>query len=240
MFGASVEKISDAMDGIFRQIDFTQEPVSVVDDILNLHIYQLLVRYKDPVQGTRSLILMFTQKRWCVADQGNSLSFMSASPLETVANTILPYGTSGSDVTGLWTNPTENRNVEIQTALSFDNNPFINKRIIRIGIAQSVTTSGGQVNVTLDSENGSSPFSETIGSVYTWFNANQQSFQWKNTNSANFNFTSSGGFGYIYNGENNQSGIYIGATLSGMFNGYNLHAITLEYQTGAMFASRNT
>ena len=246
VFGSSVEKISDTMDGIFRGIDFSQEPVACVDDVLNLHTFQLLVKYNgtlDPVGGgTQSLILMFNQKRWCVADQGTSMKFFVSAPVGVVTNnnTVVPYGTSSNDITSLWSNSTSLRDVVVQTALSFDDNPFINKRAIRMGVSQSISTSGAQINISLDTENGSNAFSEGIGTTYTWLNMNGVSYVWKNTTPATYTWLGSGssGFNYLTSGVTG-SGIYLGATFSGSFNGYNLHAITLEYQTSALFVSNN-
>jgi hypothetical protein len=244
VFGASVEKISDTMDGLFRGIDFSQEPVGIVDDLLNLHTYQLLVRYNgalDPsVSAPENLIIVFTQKRWCVADQGTSMTFIVNAPLATIYNNNQdsPFGTSGNDLTELWINNTSPRNVVIQSSLSYDENPFINKRAIRMGIAQSVSTSGSQLTVSLDTENGSNTFSEALGFEFTWLNANNVSYLWKNSLNQTFYFVGGSGFDYLTSGVTG-SGIYLGATLTGQLYGYNAHAITIEYQTGALFASRN-
>jgi hypothetical protein len=237
LLGASVEKISDPMDGIFQNIDFTQPPVAFVDDVLNLHTYQLLVKYNDPL-GARSLIQVFQQKKWCVSSQGNSLIYAVSAPIGTQTHSIIPYGTSGSDVTALYTDTSTGRAVTVQTALSPDQNPFINKRAIRIGVAQFATVSGGTLNISLDSENSSNTVSETVGAQFVWFNVNNQQYQWKNSLNQNFAFSATGRFSYLYSSIEG-SGLYLGASLTGTFNGYNLHAITIEYQTGALFASRN-
>jgi hypothetical protein len=49
VFGTSVQKISDDLDGIWPLIDFSQQPQSAVMDINSVHNIGFLVRYNDPV-----------------------------------------------------------------------------------------------------------------------------------------------------------------------------------------------
>ena len=49
IFGASVEKISDPMDGVFQKVNFAIAPLSAgVIDLNNIHTFALLVQYQDP------------------------------------------------------------------------------------------------------------------------------------------------------------------------------------------------
>lgn len=240
VFGASVEKISDPMDGIFRLVDFTQEPTAIVDDLFNLHTYQLLVKYKDPNLGTRSLILVFQQKRWCVVNAGRNVQHMMAAPLTTNPNTqITPYMTSSNDITAMYVDFTTPQPIILQTALSFDGNPFINKRALRAGIGQTITTLGGTLNISLDTEVNSNPFSVNVNNVFTFLNANNQPFSFLNSGAQTFQWIlGNPGFQYVMQTVEG-SGIYLGMSVTGSFSGANFHSFGIEYQTGALFVSNN-
>jgi hypothetical protein len=84
VLGSSVQKISDDMDGIFKRIDFTQQPQAALADTNNIHNITWLVRYIDPLSTTRSIMLTFTGKKWFVISQGDSLkAITTASTLAT-------------------------------------------------------------------------------------------------------------------------------------------------------------
>ena len=62
VFGSSVQKLSGDMDGIWKLVDFTQVPQGALADINAIHNAVFLVRYKDPLSSTRSIMLAFDGK----------------------------------------------------------------------------------------------------------------------------------------------------------------------------------
>src|SRR5215469_523050 len=77
VFGASVQKVSDDLDGIFQAVDFTQAPSSALNDLNNIHCYLLLLKYNDPLSTPRSIIVVFQQNKWFVVSQGSLLAITS-------------------------------------------------------------------------------------------------------------------------------------------------------------------
>ena len=116
VFGSSVEKISGDMDGIFQNIDFSQEPCAAVNDINNIHTYLLLVKYNDTLLGTRSIILSQTDRKWFVISQGNSIKYISTVVIKGVTET---FSTSGNDVTQILKDSTTPISITVRTALFF-------------------------------------------------------------------------------------------------------------------------
>lgn len=47
IYGSSIQKISDDLDGLFMKVDFAVEPSAAVFDLNNLHCYGLLLQYLD-------------------------------------------------------------------------------------------------------------------------------------------------------------------------------------------------
>lgn len=230
IFGASVEKISDNMDGIFRAVDFTQAPVSAVNDISNIHTYLLLVKYKDPATGPRALILGFMNKKWFVMSQGNGVTYIATAIIGGVTET---FATSGADVTQILQNTSTPVPYKIITALSHHREPLMGKRVIRAGVAQ--TASGpSDMMMTVQSEKASAQFSAAAANVITLINNLGQQVIPINNSLAPVTLVATG-FALFREGAQSCSGIWLGATLTGTLNGIVINQIALQYQDGTLW-----
>lgn len=166
VFGSSVQKISDDLDGIFKLIDFSQSPQAAILDLNNIHSIAYLVRYRDPLSTTRSLLLIFNGKKWWTAAQGNSLVTMATSALLSTGKTQI-YGSSGTDVTALFADATIPVAFKWQSSLTHHGNAVQRKKIIRAGFAVTMGANGTVV-MTTESDEGSNTYNKT---VKTGFNA---------------------------------------------------------------------
>lgn len=234
VFGSSVEKISDDMDGVFQALNFSQIPCAAVNDINNIHCYLLLASYKDPTLGTRAIIMAYMNKKWFVISQGNGLIFMTTVVINGVTET---FATSGDDVTQIIQNEAAPVDILLRTALTSHGNPIQGKRVTRYGVAQLVTADNN-LTLLVESENGTQAIGYSTLQNVTWVNNTGQLVQWQNNSGANVNFF---GPGYIYQtGQATVSGAYIGATLSGSVSNYALNAIMLEFEGRDLFGSSTT
>lgn len=234
VFGSSVEKISDAMDGIFQATDFSQLPVAAVNDINNIHVYLLLLKYKDPVEGPRSIMISYMNKKWFVVSQGNGIKYIATA---IVNGTTQTFATSGGDITPILKDQNTNVNIILKTALSSHGNPVQGKHMLRFAVAQLITANNN-LTLLLESENGSQVVGYNTTLNVTWSNNVGEQVQWKNNSSVNVNFY---GPGYVYiPGMAGQAGAYLGATLSGSVSNYALNAIMLEYELTQLFGSATT
>lgn len=154
VFGSSVQKISDDLDGIFRLIDFTVEPQAALADINNIHHIIFLVRYRDPVAGPRSIMLAFNGKKWFVISQGNNV--VSVVNVSTLASGLVQtFASSGSDITQILENPNAAVPFKLVTSLTHHGNAVQNKKILAGGLAVTLANGPGVLHVTYDTENGS-------------------------------------------------------------------------------------
>jgi len=200
ILGSSVQKISDDLDGIFPLIDFTQEPQAAIIDINGIHHIAFLVRYKDPLSSTRSILLVFTGKKWFIVSQGNSIvSIATASTL--ASGKTQTYTSSGQDITQICSSVTGAVSFKLQTALTHHGNDVQRKKITHAGFSATGPSGGGSITLTADTDNGSVSYTPTLVS--------------------GFQFA-----GFSADG----SGEYLGITITGTLAGFTMVNCSLEYQ----------
>jgi hypothetical protein len=164
VFGSSVQKISDDLDGIFNLIDFTQAPQAAISDINHIHNVMFLVRYKDPLTSTRSIMLTFTGKKWFVVSQGDSIrTIVTASTL--ASGKTFPYASSGTDITNILADPTTAVAFIVRSALTHHGNAVQRKKVIRAGYAASILSSANIVMI-IDTDNGSQTYTRALITIF--------------------------------------------------------------------------
>ena len=224
IFGASVEKISDDLDGIFQQTDFTQPLEAALQDLRNIHCFLLLLRYKDPVLTTRSILCMFQEKKWYVVSQGTAIKSVCTVPLASSAQ-IETFASSGSDITQILQDPNTAVRWELQTALSAHGNLLQAKQALTGGVFGHGTT---DFTMTIDTENGSLSYALSFGSFVTWINNTGGTVVWVNNSGGIINWNASGhqlphkyvdGYGKV-----------LGMTLIGTSANTAIHVPAIEFQ----------
>ena len=226
IFGASVQKVSDDLDGIFQLIDFTQVPMGGLNDLRNLHCYLLLVRYRDPVAGTRSIICIFMNNKWFVVSQGNALTALTTAALAS-STEFETFASSGADVTQLLQDSTTAVPITLKTALTHHGNLIQRKKALRAGFAATVA-GGGVVTMAVESENGSLPYALSAAPAIIWVNNLSQPVQFQNNALQNVNFT---GNGFVFPScQADASGKFLGVTLTATLANFAVNAVAIEYQ----------
>lgn len=226
IFGATVNKISDDLDGIFQLIDFSVVPSAALNDINNLHCYLLLVKYNDPISGPRTIICTYQTNKWFITSQGNNM--LAICPIALLSTTQWEtFGSSGSDVSELLQSLTTNVAIRLITALTPHDNPIMAKQVIRSGI--QITSSIAQsVMMTVDTENGSNAYTFLVSSPITWVNNSGGAVQFQNNSLQNVNFVT-GGFKFPYQSTEGY-GKFIGNTVTGNNQQMAINAVANEYQ----------
>jgi hypothetical protein len=205
VFGSSVQKLSSDMDGIFELVDFSQQPQGSVADISAIHNAIFLVRYKDPLSSTRSIILAFDGRRWFVMSQGNSLVAIATSA-NLASGQYAVYGSQGQDTTNLLASRTTAVAFKYQTSLTHHGNAVQRKKIVRAGFAAALATGSGSVSMEMDTENGSQSYSVNV--------------------TAGFQSVAQTADG---------AGKYLGQTLTGTLAGFTITLSAIEFQEGPLW-----
>lgn len=245
IIGASVQKISDDLDGIFMRTDFSQEPCAALCDINNIHCYALLLRYEDPSnavvfgvqpQGApivRSLICVLQNRDWWVANQGMELiSIVSLALSET--NEVSIYGSSGDDVTPLLVDDNSSVTYILKTPLTAHGNIIINKQGIKAGVALSASVPQ-YLTMRVETEHKANSYTIKAARPIIWRNAQHDIITFTNNKSEEIEFMLGPGFTVPYHSVD-AYGHVLGATLFATSNNLSINAVLFEYMDADLWS----
>jgi hypothetical protein len=230
IFGATVQKISDDLDGIFQLTNFSQIPSAALNEISNIHCYLLLLSYNDPVAGQRAIICVYQTNKWFVVSQGSLLSICTV-PLATTTQ-FETFGSTGADVTQLLQNPANPVSIKLITSMTPHGNPIQNKQVIMSGICLTSTTAQ-TLNMTVDTENGTLTYSFSAANVMTWVNNGGQIVTFQNNSFTPVTFLT-GGFEFPFQSTEGY-GKFIGNTVTGSVMNLSINLIANEYQDASLW-----
>jgi hypothetical protein len=227
IYGASVEKVSDDLDGIFDAINFGQPICAAVADIRNIRCYLLLLRYNDPLEGPRSIIAVFQEKKWWIANQGANLQ-AAAAVFSSVTGTAVPYGSSGTDLSPLFRNPNGPVAFKLATALSAHGSIIQAKVAIRAGVLATVDGTA-TINMEVDAEQQASNYTLNFTAPpIIWVNNQSQAIIWINNLGQVVTWAGTGpSFQYSYV---NGYGKMLGLTITGTLANFSMNAAAIEYR----------
>ena len=231
LVGSTTSKISDPLDGVFPNIDFTYPIYAGQVLINNILCAAFNFRYYDAVftQSYRYIQAVFFEKKWFFTSQGNTLQYITSAP---VGGKINLYGTDGSVLYQLYANNTANVTSIIQTALMPMNDPIRDKQALKFGV--EVTTANSTIfTVTVDSQAGSSP-PYTLQNNVLWYNNLGVNLDWINNSSQVIYWLFSSGY-YLYKSDAQQWGKYLGLTLQSNSAAFVVNTFEFEHELRARF-----
>ena len=230
LVGSTTSKLSDSLDGIFPNIDFTKDVSGGQVLLNNILCAAFSFNYNDPVLGTNRVIqAVFFEKKWFLTSQGN-ITFVDSAPYQGKINL---YGVSGLNLQRLYSDNTANVSTSISTALLPMGDPIRTKQALKFAFEATNAGSGtATFGVTIDSERGSSP-AYTLYNTINWINNNQQTVIWTNNSSAPVAWIA-GGY-QLYKSDAQQWGKYIGMTITATSPQWILHGIEFEQELRARF-----
>ena len=231
LVGSTTSKISDPLDGVFPNIDFTYPIYAGQVLINNILCAAFNFRYYDAIftQSYRYIQAVFFEKKWFFTSQGNTLQYITSAP---VGGKINLYGTDGSALYQLYANNTANVTSIIQTALMPMNDPIRDKQALKFGV--EVTTANSTIfTVTVDSQAGSSP-PYTLQNDVLWYNNLGVNLDWINNSSQVIYWLFSSGY-YLYKSDAQQWGKYLGLTLQSNSAAFVVNTFEFEHELRARF-----
>ena len=231
LVGSTTSKISDPLDGVFPNIDFTYPIYAGQVLINNILCAAFNFRYYDAIftQSYRYIQAVFFEKKWFFTSQGNTLQYITSAP---VGGKINLYGTDGSALYQLYANNTANVTSIIQTALMPMNDPIRDKQALKFGV--EVTTANSTIfTVTVDSQAGSSP-PYTLQNNVLWYNNLGVNLNWINNSSQVIYWLFTSGY-YLYKSDAQQWGKYLGLTLTSNSAAFVVNTFEFEHELRARF-----
>ena len=232
LVGSTTSKLSDSLDGIFPNIDFSMPITGGQVLVNNILCAAFNFTYNDPTTTTptpRQVQAVFFDKKWFITSQG-SIDFVASVPVE---GTIRLYGVDNVDLYELYGNSTGAINSTIRTALMPLGDPIRTKQALKFGIEATLVQSA-TLNVTVDSETGSSPVYTLQNGNVTWINNQNQVIPWINNSSQTINWLLSSGY-FLYKSDAQQYGKYLGLTLTSNAAAFTVNTFEMEHELRVRF-----
>jgi hypothetical protein len=232
LVGSTTTKVSDALDGVFPNIDFTS-PVYAGQVLLN-NILCAAFNFKytgglGTSSSSRYIQAIFFEKKWFFTSAGSDLAYIASAPL---AGKINLYGTNGNSCVRLYADSTSNISSYVQTSLNPMKDPIRTKQALKVGI-EATLTNAAQLTVTVDSETGSST-PVLLGELVTWINNLSNVISW--TNNSSVVITWYGGGGYtLYKTDAQQWGKYLGMTVTSTGANFVINGFEYEHELRVRF-----
>jgi hypothetical protein len=221
LFGASVQKVSKALDGIFPDIDFTQEVSAGLAQIYNILCYAFSFTYNDE-NATRPIQALLFDGKWFLTSQG-ALTFIAPATQNGVQSL---WGTTGTDVRQLYANTTATISSTLQTGLYDLGNPIFDKQLIRAAVEWTAPTQA-EIDVQIDTETITERDTFSSDSAILWLNNSGAPVVWVNTATATISWISTGFV--LADGNFALIGKYLGATITSNSPGIAINGTLMEY-----------
>jgi len=231
LVGSTTTKLSSPLDGLIQNIDFTSPVYAGQVIINNILCAAFNFRYFDAVftNSYRYIQAVFFDKKWFITSQGNSLKYIASVPVN--GEDVL-FGTTNNTLYELYQDSSSAITSRIQTALLPLTDPIRTKQALKFGI-EATLSQGGILNVTVDSEQGSSP-TYTLGNIQTWYNSSGTTEPWINVSSTVISWLGSTGY-YLYKSDAQQWGKYLGLTQTSNSAGFVVNTFEFEHELRVRF-----
>lgn len=233
LVGSTTSKISDALDGIFPDIDFSTATVTAGQVLLNNILCAAFnVSYND--NGTyRYVQAIFFEKKWFFTSQ-SELKFITS--ISTGGKLVL-FGTNGQNLLKLYGDSTNAVNIILETALDAMGDPIRDKQALKIGIEASLGNTTTQLTAYVDSESAQSPAIEFDNTV-TWINNSSQTINWINDSLDVIQWIGNQSLGsnyFLYKSDAEMWGKYLGITINTSSTPIAINGFQFEHELRARF-----
>lgn len=233
LVGSTTSKISDSLDGVFPNIDFTAGKFTGGQVLLN-NILCAAFNFKyTGGQGIdssdRYIQGVFFEKKWFFTSADNELKFVTSAPL---GGRINLYGTNGNSCVQLYSNATANISSYVQTSLNPMKDPIRTKQALKVGV-EATLTNAAEITVTVDSETGSSP-PVLLGQFINWINNLSIVIPWTNNSSTVIGWYGGGGY-TLYKTDAKQYGKYLGMTVTSNNPAFVINGFEYEHELRVRF-----
>jgi len=229
LVGSTTSKLSDALDTVVENIDYSFDVTSGQVLLNNTLCAAFNVRYTGDSASGRFIQMIFFEKKWFVSSQG-AIKHITALPIDGQG---LIYGTTGTDLYKLYSNVSATIATTAATALHAMGDPIRDKQALKVGIEATASNAYPFIfNMTVDNENRSSP-AYTLSSFVTWVNNSNSTISWLNNSS---NIVQWGTVGYnLYKTDAQQYGKYLGMTVTSTSPGFTINGFEYEHELRARF-----
>ena len=233
LVGSTTTKLSDNLDGVFPNIDFTL-PVNAGQVLLNNILCAAFNFRYTGSEGTSSssrfIQAIFFEKKWFFTSNGNDLKYIVSVP---VSGRINLYGSNGNSCVRLYANSSSNIDSYVRTSLNSMKDPIRTKQALKVGI-EATLTNAAELTVTVDSESGSS-LPVSLGELVSWINNLSSVIAWTNNSSTVISWSGGGGGYTLYKTDAKQWGKYLGMTVTSSSPNFVINGFEYEHELRVRF-----
>ena len=236
LVGSTTSKISDALDGLFPNIDFTKT-VSAGQVLVYNILCACFNFYYNGTSGTQGaaqyIQAVFFDKKWFFTYQG-AVKYIVSIPVNGAG---IIYSTTGTDLQTMYQSASIAQATKIQSALLGMGNIIRDKVALKFGVEAILSQAiGNNITVTIDSENATSP-SVTLNNFQTvqWVNNTSAVVSWINNSLATVLWGNYQLGYYLYKYDAQMWGKYIGMTITSTSPTYIVSGLQYETEQRAKF-----
>jgi len=231
LVGSTTSKLSDSLDGLFPNIDFTNPVYAGQVLVNNILCACFNFRYYDAIftNSTRYIQAVFFEKKWFLTSQGDTLSYIASV---TVGGKITIYGTQGNSLVKLYNDGANTITSRIQTALMPMGDPIRTKQALKLAIEATNSNNTIDLTATIDSEVSQNPIN-VLTSLIDWTNNNFTVILWKNNSNVTIGWDT---VGYqLFKSDASQYGKYLGCTVTSNSAGFVYNGFEFEHELRVRF-----
>jgi hypothetical protein len=233
LVGSTTSKISDPLDGIFPNIDFSTATVTAGQVLLNNILCAAFnIRYND--NGTYRYVQgIFFEKKWFFSNQGDIKLLSSIA----TGGKIKLFGTSGTSLFNLYGDNTASTSIILETALDAMGDPIRDKQALKIGIEATLGSSPTNLTAYVDSESAQSP-PISFQNAIEWINNSSQEIQWANNSNVIISWLANASPGagyYLYKSDAEMWGKYLGITVNSTSTPIVINGFQFEHELRTRF-----
>lgn len=230
VYGSSVNKISDALDGLWntQMADFsTVVPSTGVATVFGIKVFCIAVRTTDPTTNAKAnFIAMFDGQKWWMASQ-------SVAPIEIaaqeVSSNLQTWGTDGTTIYQCFAAASASLTKVVQSKLWEGEGGFgwiTRKQTQRFYTETSPITGAVAMTCQIDTDNGSVSQTIDASQAVTWLNNSSEVVQWQNGSGQDVDWTTNATISY---NNSNAYGLLLGFTLTSTTEDFVLERAGLGY-----------
>jgi hypothetical protein len=227
LYGAVPQKVSDALDGIVANIDFTKPITAGSVSIYNILCMAFMFTYTGG-STPRKMLAVFFNNKWFLASQGDSMT-LCCGAFEDNQQEL--YVTDGTNLYHAFKNTTSNINTTIKTKLWDFESSLINKQALKGGVEINSPSTAFSSVLSIDTEIASNTVNVSSANSMQWVNNSGANITFVNNISQPLTWYTSG-FSYIIQDITN-FGNYLGYTMTSTIPQYQLNAMMMGYKERA-------
>lgn len=157
MYGGAAQKVSQQLDGLFANADFSLTPTASIALLYGVPVYLFSFRTLDPFQGqVRTIMAGWDGQKWFVASQVKVPTFLSS---QEINSELTPWGTDGTNLFPLFQTPSDLLTKTFQTKLRTAPSHIVEKQVNAVYVtAQGNGGDDNHLNIGLDTEHLQGPY----------------------------------------------------------------------------------